>query len=95
MMIDDKQIFEVTSKHKCQCLYTPGHTLGSCCYYFAEEGWLFSGDTLFAGSVGRSDFPTGDAQAFITKGLKAGEKIITAGVNQLVEGERIRVVSSD
>lgn len=63
MMIDDKQIFEVTSKHKCQCLYTPGHTLGSCCYYFAEEGWLFSGDTLFAGSVGRSDFPTGDAQA--------------------------------
>ena len=39
--------------------------------------------------------PTGDAQAFITKGLKAGEKIITAGVNQLVEGERIRVVSSD
>lgn len=27
MMIDDKQIFEVTSKHKCQCLYTPGHTL--------------------------------------------------------------------
>lgn len=31
--------------------------------------------------------PTGDAQAFITKGLKAGEKIITAGVNQLVEGE--------
>ena len=65
MMIDDKQIFEVTSKHKCQCLYTPGHTLGSCCYYFAEEGWLFSGDTLFAGSVGRSDFPTGDAQALL------------------------------
>ena len=65
MMIDDKQIFEVTSKHKCQCLYTPGHPLGSCCYYFAEEGWLFSGDTLFAGSVGRSDFPTGDAQALL------------------------------
>ena len=39
--------------------------------------------------------PTGDAQAFITKGLKAGEKIITAGVNQLVEGERIRVVISE
>lgn len=59
------RFLRVTSKHKCQCLYTPGHTLGSCCYYFAEEGWLFSGDTLFAGSVGRSDFPTGDAQALL------------------------------
>ena len=39
--------------------------------------------------------PTGDAQAFITKGLKAGEKIITAGVNQLVEGEKIRVVINE
>ena len=65
MMINDKQIFEVTSKHQCQCLFTPGHTLGSCCYYFAEEGWLFSGDTLFAGSVGRTDFPTGDAQTLL------------------------------
>lgn len=61
MMINDKQIFEITSKHKCQCIYTPGHTIGSCCYYFKEEGWLFSGDTLFAGSIGRSDFPTGDS----------------------------------
>lgn len=36
--------------------------------------------------------PTGEAQAFITKGLKAGEKVITAGVNQLVEGERVRII---
>ncbi len=65
MMIKDRQIFEVTSAHKAQCFYTPGHTLGSCCYYFMEEGWLFTGDTLFAGSIGRSDLPTGDAETLL------------------------------
>lgn len=42
---------------------TPGHTVGSACYGCREEGVLFTGDTLFAGSCGRVDFPTGDAGA--------------------------------
>ena len=36
------------------------------CYYFEENGYLFDGDTLFAGSIGRSDFPTGDGEALMT-----------------------------
>jgi glyoxylase-like metal-dependent hydrolase (beta-lactamase superfamily II) len=40
-------------------LHTPGHTEGSVCLYFASEKTLVAGDTLFAGSIGRTDLPGG------------------------------------
>lgn len=42
-------------------LHTPGHTAGSCCYL--SDDTLFSGDTLFRGSAGRCDLPSGDPTA--------------------------------
>ena len=51
-----------------RCLHTPGHTPGSCCYYLPDENILFSGDTLFCGSVGRTDFP-GGSMAEIVRSL--------------------------
>lgn len=50
---------------KLQILHTPGHSPGSCSFFFAEEELVFSGDTLFAMGVGRTDLPGGDMDTLI------------------------------
>lgn len=53
---------------------TPGHTAGGVSYYLADEGVLLSGDTLFAGSYGRVDFPT-SSMAELARSIR--EKLLT------------------
>jgi glyoxylase-like metal-dependent hydrolase (beta-lactamase superfamily II) len=48
-----------------QVLHTPGHTPGSICLHLASEQLLFSGDTLFAGTIGRTDLPGGDSKVIL------------------------------
>jgi glyoxylase-like metal-dependent hydrolase (beta-lactamase superfamily II) len=48
-----------------QVLHTPGHTQGSICLHFAPLKLLVAGDTLFAGSIGRTDLPGGDYDQII------------------------------
>lgn len=49
----------------CKLIATPGHTAGSCCYYFEDDKILISGDTLFQESVGRTDLPTGSMSTLV------------------------------
>jgi glyoxylase-like metal-dependent hydrolase (beta-lactamase superfamily II) len=48
-----------------QVLHTPGHTQGSVCLHFAPLNLLIAGDTLFAGSIGRTDLPGGDSRQIL------------------------------
>jgi hydroxyacylglutathione hydrolase len=47
-------------RYPAQVLHTPGHTRGSVCLHFVPLNILFAGDTLFAGSIGRTDLPGGN-----------------------------------
>ncbi len=78
--VEDGEVLDILGT-KMQCIQVPGHTPGGMCYYFPEQHLLFDGDTLFAGSVGRTDFPGGSQDALMS-GIR--KKIFTLPEETLV-----------
>ena len=60
--INDEEIISL-GKSKIKVIHTPGHTQGGVCFYVNEN--LFSGDTIFKESIGRTDLPGGDYDQII------------------------------
>ncbi len=56
-LVDDKCKLDLLKGEQIEVIHTPFHTAGSVCYYFINNKWLFSGDTLFKSSIGRDDLP--------------------------------------
>ena len=73
VFLKDNQVINLAG-FEIKVLHTPGHTEGGCCYYIAEEAVVFTGDTLFAQSVGRTDFP-GGSMSQIVRSIQ--EKLMT------------------
>jgi hydroxyacylglutathione hydrolase len=62
--LDDGKLITITGLTG-SILHTPGHTEGSVCLYLPDQTLLLAGDTLFAGSVGRTDLPGGDTNKLL------------------------------
>ena len=76
---DEPETLSVGSIHL-ETIYTPGHSPDHLCYYMREQGIVFSGDCLFAGSIGRTDLPGGDfnllMRSIIDKLLSLGDETV-------------------
>ncbi|MBQ4563931.1 MAG: MBL fold metallo-hydrolase [Lachnospiraceae bacterium] len=61
VLLEDGEVFTLGG-FAIKAIHTPGHTGGGMCYYLPEEGIVFSGDTLFRHTYGRTDLPTSSFQ---------------------------------
>lgn len=79
---------------KARVITTPGHTPGGVCYFFDDESLLVAGDTLFNGSVGRTDLPGGDwglLAASLSKLMELDDDVVVVcghGQNTTIGAER-------
>lgn len=85
--VKDGEILELAG-FRIKVLYTPGHTPGGCCYYFDGYKVLASGDTLFAASVGRTDFPEG-SMSDLVRGIRE-KLLVLPGDTEVLPGHMQR-----
>ena len=74
--VNDQDTMKI-GNHELEFIITPGHTIGSMC--IKVENFLFTGDTLFAGSIGRTDLPSGsyeDMEKSLSKLMKFDENLL-------------------
>ncbi len=81
--LEDGENFQVAG-FDIKYILTPGHTPGSGCFYIEEEQVLFSGDTLFQASRGRTDFP-GGSESDIIKSIK-NKLLVLPGETEVYPG---------
>jgi glyoxylase-like metal-dependent hydrolase (beta-lactamase superfamily II) len=77
ILLQDGQVIE-SGPLKLKVIHTPGHTRGGVCLYMEEGKVLFTGDTLFAGSVGRTDFEGGSMEDLMSS---ITHKLLPLGVD--------------
>jgi len=77
----DGDVYTFSNGEELKVIHTPGHTAGGVCYYDEKAGIIFTGDTLFKETIGRTDMPTGD-HATLLRSIK--EKLFTLPENVTV-----------
>ncbi len=64
VLVKDNEVLDIEGI-TIKAIHTPGHTKGGMCYYLPKENVVFTGDTLFYESVGRTDFPTSSTSQLV------------------------------
>ncbi len=85
---EENEVIEL-NPFKLKVIFTSGHTQGGVCFYEEKQKWLFSGDTLFAETIGRTDLPTGSFDEIKSSIQKLSEleiKYLFSGHGRIVSG---------